>query len=144
MALNLVKLCVGVSAIEELQAWMDYRLSERARTGKPHEQIHTTRMFPKQKEALLEGGSLFWVIKGHIQVRQHLVDLRPVVDNEGIKRCEIVLEPRLIATEWQPRRAFQGWRYLKPEDAPRDLPSDRGEGEMPAKLKLELAELGLL
>jgi hypothetical protein len=48
-------------------------------------------------------------------------------------------------TDWQPRRAFQGWRYLKPADAPVDLGKGRAAlAEMPPKLRLELAELGLL
>ena len=144
MALNLVKLCVGVSAIEELQAWVDYRLSQRQKNGKPVEQIHTTRMIPTRKDELLAGGSLYWVIKGNVQVRQHLMDIRPFVDDEGIRRCELVMEPRLIATEWQPRRAFQGWRYLKNEDVPRDLRTGPGEDVLPAELKLELSQLGLL
>lgn len=143
MALNLIKLCVGVSAIEELQAWIDYRLSQRQKNGKPQEQIHTTRMMPTKKDELLAGGSLYWVIKGNVQVRQHLLDIRPFVDDGGIKRCDLVMEPRLIPTEWQPRRAFQGWRYLKAEDAPKDLKV--GSGDMlPPELKSELSELGLL
>ena len=144
MVLNLVKLCVGVSAIEELQAWVDYRLSERRKNGKPAEQIHTTRMIPTRKEELLAGGSLYWVIKGNVQVRQHLMDIRPFVDDEGIRRCELVMEPHLIATEWQPRRAFQGWRYLQSADAPRDLQPGAGADALPANLRLELSQLGLL
>lgn len=142
--MNLVKLCVGVSAIEELQAWIDYRLSQRTLNGKPEEQIHTTRMMPKRRDEILAGGSLYWVIKGNVQVRQHLLDIRPFVDNEGIKRCDLVFEPRLIPTEWQPRRAFQGWRYLKAEDAPKDLKTGPGQTSLPPDLKLELSELGLL
>ena len=143
MALHLVKLCVGVSTIEELQAWVDYRISERRKTGKEPFSFHTTRMVPKRAEELLDGGSLYWVIKGNIQVRQPLHDIRPFTDGDGIGRCDLVLEPRLIATEWQPRRAFQGWRYLKPEDAPADLKLN-GANRLPPELRLELADLGLL
>lgn len=145
MALNLIKLCVGVSAIEELQAWVDYRLGEDRKNGKPVEQKHTTRMSPKRKEELLDGGSLYWVIKGNVQVRQHILDLRTFKDSEGISRCDIILEPRLIPTVWQPRRPFQGWRYLKVEDAPVDL-SAAGEGvdKLPSHMRAELSDLGLL
>lgn len=101
-------------------------------------------MIPKRTDELLAGGSLYWVIKGNIQVRQHLIDIRPFTDKEGIKRCDLVLEPRLILTQWQPRRAFQGWRYLKPDDAPADLGTGSGIADMPPDLRLELAELGLL
>lgn len=142
--LNLVKLCVGVSAIEELQALIDYRLEQRQLNGKPIEQFHTTRMTPKRADELLQGGSLYWVIKGKVQVRQVLLDIRPFVDGEGIKRCDLVLEPRLIETEFQPRRAFQGWRYLKAADCPPDMGKGSGKDTLPNFLKSELDELGLL
>ena len=106
--LNLVKLCVGISAIEELQAHIDYRVEQKRAKGLSDEQIHTTRMMPKKAKELLDGGSLYWVIKGNIQVRQIICDIRPFQDSEGIRRCDIVMEPRLIATFWQPSRAFQG------------------------------------
>ena len=145
MSLNLVKLCVGVSAVEELQAFIDYRMDQRRKTGKECVSIHTTRMVPKRVDELLNGGSLYWVIKGNVQVRQHLVDIRTFNDQEGIKRCDLVLEPRLILTQWQPRRAFQGWRYLKAEDAPADLGSGAsGINALPPELRVELSNLGLL
>ena len=145
MTLNLVKLCVGVSAVEELQAWIDYRKDEKRRQGIESIQTHTTRMIPKRIDELLDGGSLYWVIKGNVQVRQHLEDVRPFVDPKGIKRCDLVLEPRLILTEWQPRRAFQGWRYLKPEDAPQDFGlSDSSANSLPPELRIRLSNLGLL
>ena len=145
MALHLLKLCVGVSAVEELQAWIDYRLDEKRRRGLEPIQAHTTRMIPKRMNELLDGGSLYWVIKGNVQVRQHLVDIRPFRDNDGIKRCNLVLEPRLQLTQWQPRRAFQGWRYLKAEDAPNDLKSGAaGQNALPPELRVELSNLGLL
>jgi len=145
MALNLLKLCVGVSAVEELQAWIDYRIDEKRRKGLETVQTHTTRMVPKRRDELLEGGSLYWVIKGNIQVRQHLADIRPFTDPQGISRCDLVMESRLILTQWQPRRAFQGWRYLKQEDAPADLGSgSAGVNALPPDLRIELANLGLL
>ncbi|MBB3234670.1 DUF1489 family protein [Phyllobacterium endophyticum] len=145
MALNLVKLCVGCSAIEELAAWIDFKLDERRRAGLPAEQFHTTRMVPKRAEELLDGGSLYWVIKGNIQCRQQLTDIRTFTDDEGISRCHLVLDPRIIATEWQPRRAFQGWRYLTSEDAPFDEGHGKiGRAKLPPELRNELAALGLL
>ncbi len=145
MALNLVKLCVGVDAIEDLEGWIAFRLAERRRCGEPVEQFHTTRMIPKRADELLDGGSLYWVIRGNIQVRQRLLEIRPFRDPDGIRRCHLMLEPELVPTQWQPRRAFQGWRYLLPADAPADL-ADGGEGlaELPAEFRRELADLGLL
>ncbi|MGH6763168.1 MAG: DUF1489 family protein [Phyllobacterium sp.] len=144
MALNLVKLCVGCSSIEELAAWIDFRLGERREAGLPAEQFHTTRMVPKRGEELLAGGSLYWVIKANIQCRQRLLDIRTFVDDEGIQRCHLVLEPKIVPTQWQPRRAFQGWRYLTKEDAPVDEGSDSRTGALPPELRRELADLGLL
>lgn len=145
MALNLLKLCVGAETIEDLEAWIASRVGAARARGAAAEQFHTTRMIPKRAEELLRGGSLYWVIKGNVQVRQRLIDIRPFVDGEGISRCNLVLEPVLHPTRWQPRRPFQGWRYLKAEDAPADL--DEGEdcvSHLPPELRRELADLGLL
>jgi hypothetical protein len=102
-------------------------------------------MVPKRMEELLDGGSLYWVIKGQVQARQKLLDIRTFTDGEGISRCHLVLGPEVIETSVQPRRAFQGWRYLPQEDVPRDINSlGAGISEMPADLRRELSELGLL
>jgi len=145
MALNLLKLCVGSESVEDLEEWIAFRLDERRRAGEPVEQWHTTRMVPTRSAEIIDGGSLYWVIKGSVQCRQRITDIRPFTDSQGIGRCHLVLDPQVVRTEWQPRRAFQGWRYLKPADAPRDLGKGRaGLVAMPPKLRQELAELGLL
>jgi hypothetical protein len=145
MTLHLVKLCVGVDTVEDLQGWITFRLEEKRRAGETPEQFHTTRMMPRRGDELLDGGSLYWVIRGNVQVRQQLLAIRPFRDADGIRRCHLVLGPKLILTEWQPRRAFQGWRYLAPKDAPRDIASDEARiAALPPKLRRELAELGLL
>lgn len=145
MALHLLKLCVGCDAVEDLEEWIDVRLTEMRRAGQTPEHRHTTRMTPKRVESLLDGGSLYWVIRGNIQARQQLLDVRPFRDTDGIQRCHFVLDPGVTATEWQPRRAFQGWRYLTGADAPADLGAGRaGLRGLPAELRRELADLGLL
>ncbi len=145
MTLNLLKLCVGADSVEDLQQWIAMRLSEKRARGEAAESIHTTRMTPKRRDAVLDGGSLYWVIKGMVLCRQPIIDLRPVTDNEGISRCQIVMAPELVLTHPQPRRAFQGWRYLEAKDAPKDFaPSKAGEAPMPAELSRELSALGLL
>ncbi len=144
MPLHLVKLCVGCDSIEDLEEWIAFRLREMRKAGEKPEQRHTTRMIPKRVEDLLDGGSLYWVIRGNVQVRQRLLDVRPFRDAEGIQRCHLILEPKLAATRWQPRRAFQGWRYLLPKDAPRDAGAESGLRDLPAELRRELADLGLL
>lgn len=134
--INLVKLCVGASSLADLEGWL------AAHRGLPRR--HVTRMWPKRESELLAGGSLYWVIKGVIQARQEVLALEEEIGADGIRRCAIVLAPELIRTENAPRRAFQGWRYLKPEDAPRDLPKGRGaEPTLPHELATALAEIGL-
>lgn len=142
MTLNLIKLCVGAESIESLANWQKGRLAELRKKGKKPELVHVTRMTPKKKEELLDGGSLYWVIKGYIAVRQPLIDLRPVVKN-GKPHCGIVYSPKLIPTARRFCRPFQGWRYLEAGDAPVDV-KDLGGKNLPEKLKAELAELGLL
>ncbi len=102
-------------------------------------------MVPKRADELLDGGSLYWVIRGEVMCRQRLVDIEPFVDRGGIGRCRLKLEPKLTLVEPRVWRAFQGWRYLAAKDAPRDL--DRvapGARNMPETLRRELRELGLL
>lgn len=145
MATNILKLCVGCDSVEDLEEWIAERLEERRRSGQPAEHSHTTRMMPARAGELVDGGSLYWVVKGNVQCRQRLLEVRPFVDGEGISRCRLVLDPAVVRTVWQPRRAFQGWRYLKPEDAPADLPgAGKGILDMPPALRRDLAELGLL
>jgi len=105
---------------------------------------HRTRMMPKRQEELLDGGSIYWVFGGKIQCRQKLVALESGVDSEGRSFCDIVMEQKLYPTVPAPKRPFQGWRYLKPDDAPKDLPGLDGDDSPPPELARELAELGLI
>jgi hypothetical protein len=145
MPLHMVKLCVGADSIGDLQEWVDRRLKERKRRKQPLEHIHTTRMMPTRKEEILDGGSLYWVIKGEIAAREKLVDIRPFVDKDGIKRCRLVMDGKVVPVVPRPRSAFQGWRYFQAQDAPPDLAkSGKGLAELPESLRRELRELGLL
>jgi len=101
---------------------------------------------PKKRDEVLDGGSLYWVIKGVIQLRQRITDLREEMNAEGRSMCGIVFDPVLVPTRPQARRPFQGWRYLTAADAPPDLPqAERGAIEaMPAEMRAELAALALL
>ena len=145
MSLNLIKLCVGCDSVADLSSWIKQRLKQKkARKEKP-EHIHTTRMVPKRVDELIDGGSLYWVIRGQVMCRQDLVAIRPFVDKDGVGRCRLVLRPKVVPVEPRPFRAFQGWRYLDGKDAPRDL--DRaapGARNMPEQMRRELRELGLL
>jgi hypothetical protein len=137
--LHLIKLCVGVETITELEEWVTRRVKERG------EHFHITRMVPKRVDELLAGGSLYWVIKRQIACRQKLIGVTPFTDSEGIGRCKLMLEPVVKPVSPRPYRAFQGWRYLAPKDAPRDLGKrGRGVGAMPEGMRRELADLGLI
>ena len=142
MSLHLIKLCVGVDSIQELVDWQTARLKERKKRGAPLVLMHVTRQMPKRAGELVEGGSLYWVIKGHIAARQRILELKPVTKN-GTPHCGIVYDPELIPTVRRFRRPFQGWRYLNAKDAPPDARDLKGKN-LPEALKIELAELGLL
>ena len=145
MPLHLIKLCVGCDSVRELQDWIKQRLKEKRRRGEKPEHIHRTRMVPKRAEELTDGGSLFWVIRGEILCRQRIRDVRPFRDKDGVGRCGLVLEPKVVLVIPRPFRAFQGWRYLAVKDAPRDLAKAApGAAAMPEKLRRELSQLGLM
>jgi hypothetical protein len=144
--MHLIKLCVGIDTAAELIHWQAHRLETLRRAGKPLELVHRTRQMPKRRQEVLAGGSLYWVIKGQVQLRQRILDLREETDVEGRSLCGIVFDALLIPTRPQPRRPFQGWRYLPPEDAPPDLPASEAAmiAQMPAAMRAELAALALL
>lgn len=139
--INLVKLCVGADAVEDLEAWQTAR-----RAADPNHRLrHVTRMWPKRREELMAGGSLYWVFKGVILARQRIIGLEEVPGEDGITRCGIMLDPPIIRTRSAPRRPFQGWRYLAADDAPADLPPGRSQDvALPPELDRALTEIGVL
>lgn len=143
MPLHLVKLCVGCDGIEDLAAWIAATLAEKTRRGLEPVHVHRTRMMPKRVDEVLDGGSLYWVIKGQIRVRETVLDLRALKDEAGVPHCDIVLSGDLVEVEARPWRPFQGWRYLEPAMAPRDLLGE-GTRDLPVEFLRELAGLGLL
>ena len=146
MTLHLIKLCVGASSIEDLAAWQADRLAAARKAKQDARLFHTTFQAPKRQAELLDGGSLYWVIKGQILVRQRLVGFDEGTKKDGSPCCLLLLDPELVPVRPVPRRAFQGWRYLTSEDAPVDLGKGGGKGvaAMPERLRRELAELGLI
>jgi hypothetical protein len=139
MALHLIKLCVGATSIADLEDWVQSRLKASG------EQVHTTRMTPKRRDDILAGGSLYWIIRGELACRQGILDLRARRGEDGILRCDIVLDPRVVPVEPRPRGPFQGWRYFLPKDAPPDLGSSGPtDGDLPVELQRELRVIGLI
>jgi hypothetical protein len=141
--LHLIKLCVGCDSLDDLASWQKQRLKEKKAKGQKPELVHVTRQTPKREAELLEGGSLYWVIKGQIAARQALVELRPL-SVKGVAHCGLVHHKDLIPVRPRPRAAFQGWRYLEAADAPPDLARLTGDVKLPEALRRELAALGLL
>ncbi len=148
MPLHLVKLCVGAPTPEDLARWQKGREQPFKPAGsKPRMCVsHTTFQTPKRQAELLDGGSLYWVIKGMIQVRQRLIVFDEGQKEDGSPCCLLLLDPEHIPVRPVPRRAFQGWRYLTDEDAPADLGAGGSSGldDMPLAMRRELIELGLL
>ena len=138
---NLIKLSVGTENVEDLDVW---QATKRAQTadGLPR---HVTRMWPKRESEIVNGGSIYWVVKGLIQCRQKVLRLDEHIGQDGIRRCAIVLDPELVRTQSSLKRPFQGWRYLPVGDAPPDLPKGRDREEpLPVELNRALAEIGVL
>lgn len=138
--INLVKLCVGIDSVEHLESYRARLTAE----GGPTPPRHVTRMRPRRESELLNGGSIYWVIKGVIQARQTVLRLDEVIGEDGIRRCGIVMEPEIIRTQAATRRPFQGWRYLESIDSPADL-TKGGEihDDLPPELMTALAEIGV-
>jgi hypothetical protein len=133
MALNLIKLCVGCDTVEELVDWR-----REHDEGQPW--IMRTRQTPKRAAELLDGGSLYRVFKGFVLCRQRILAV-DTVGGGAASRCEVTLDPQIVLTLPTPRRAFQGWRYLDPKEAPADL-KGFSEGEAPPELARRLREIG--
>lgn len=146
MTLHIIKLCVGADSIDDLAEWQDGRLAEQRRAGQKPRLFHTTRMVPKRQDDIVGKGSLYWVIKGVIQVRQRIIGFDSGAKSDGTPCCLILLDPMLVPVRPAVRKAFQGWRYLDPADAPPDLAGGKRNGisRLPPQMRKELAELGLL
>jgi hypothetical protein len=140
MALHLLKLCVGAESVEDMQDW----LATRQPGWPPGRSVHVTRMWPRREAEVLDGGSLYWVIRGVILLRQRIVGLEQVDHGDGIARCALILDLPAVRTAPAPRRPFQGWRYLTPREAPPDLTLSRHrEDALPPGLAEAMAEFGL-
>ena len=145
MALHLIKMAVGIDSLDHLAAVQKQRRATlKVERGKAI-LIHKTRNYPKRAEEILAGGSMYWIVKGFVRVRQRIVGLERSKDAEGKPRCEILLDPKLVRTVPMTHKPMQGWRYLEDRDVPKDL-TGKGDvtAEMPPAMLAELRKLGLL
>lgn len=134
MTLHLMKLSVGVESLADLAD----RQGRWAVDGKPY---HLTRSMPRRREEILDGGSIYWIIRGQMLARQRILDISPAQRGDGRPATRILLDPGLVAVEPRPARAFQGWRYLKEDAAPADL--DEAAADLPPRLRSQLRALGV-
>lgn len=142
MVAHLIKLAVGVEDFDHLVQLQDQRARDNAAAGLGAYPRHITRHRPKRAQELLDGGCLYWVIRGHIRARQSIRTFGEMTGEDGVTRCVIVLNRDLCATQPRPHRAFQGWRYLDPAKAPKDASTK--DGDLPEDLARDLGDLGLL
>lgn len=143
MPLHILKVAAGISSLEQLKRVITQYSYNDPELG--HIMHMSSRNTPKRAEELLDGGSVFWIIKRSIVARAPLVAIREDERLDGKKGCQMCIRPEVILTIPQPKRGFQGWRYLKAEDAPADLmegTKDTGQGS--PELAAELRTLGLL
>lgn len=152
MNVHLIKMAVGVESVAHLAQLQAARLRKAAEEGQASRLCHYTRHMPRRAQELLTGGSLYWVIKGFVRVRQRLLDIergvRPPTHQGGTQGgepgCALVLDPGLVGTCLRATRAFQGWRYFAAQDAPPDLDPAADSGGLPLEMAEELRSLGLL
>tara|TARA_R110000868_G_scaffold29889_2_gene110967 strand:+ start:5753 stop:6190 length:438 start_codon:yes stop_codon:yes gene_type:complete len=145
MTVHLIKLAVGIDSLSHLAQRQSQRSADAAAAGDAAQVRHLTRSRPRRAEEVLEGGSIFWVIKGAVRARQRIVDIDTAINHKGLPRCALIFDPELVPVRARPMRAFQGWRYLEAADAPPDAIGGPDDSEhMPAEMAEELRALGLL
>lgn len=145
MTVHLVKLAVGIDTLEHLHTRQAQRLAEAQKSDLGGRLRILTRNMPRRADELVDGGSLYWVIRGQICVRQSIIAVETVAENASGRRCAIYLDPDLVRTVSRRSRPFQGWRYFDPDGAPADLTGSAAlEKEPPPEMAAELRELGLL
>ena len=136
MALHLTRVAFGATSLADLVSRI-----ESNRTGNTIRL--TTRFLPKRHAEVVDGGSLYWIIKHQLVGRARVLAFEDRPDG----RIDMVLEAKVTPVNPIPRRAHQGWRYLNATDAPTDL-GHVNEGEdvsdLPPTLLTELAELSLI
>ncbi len=146
MSLHILKLCVGVDSLGDLRRWQQRRGLHRADLGHAGKVVvHVTRNMPRQAADVLDGGSLYWVVRGRIACRNPILALEEIEGEDGKRRCAIVMAAGPVQVVPRRHRPFQGWRYFDAAAAPPDVELLNGNvGDLPAELAADLQELGLL
>jgi hypothetical protein len=142
--MHMIKLCVGVATLEELEGYREERAHWWGADYGEDVHVHRTRTRPKRAEEIIATGSIYWVISGVVRCRQKVLRLAEAADGEGRGCCDIIMSPELVRVVPRPKRPFQGWRYLDPKDAPADLAHGGFAEEGSMRIAEELALLGLI
>jgi hypothetical protein len=142
--LHMIKLCVGVATLEELESYREERAHWWGADYGENVHVHRTRTRPKRAAEMEGVSSIYWVISGVIRARQPILRLAEAVDEQGLACCDIIMAPDMVRTIPRPKGPFQGWRYLDSKDAPADLRAGGFEEGGSEELAEELARLGLI
>ncbi len=145
MTVHLGQIAVGADSIEDIAEFQKQRRAKlKAERGKPI-LIHKTRNMPKRESEIVKAGSIYWIVKGFIRVRQRILGFEKRADKEGRPYCEIRLDPKLVRTVPLAHKPIQGWRYMEADTVPADLTGKAAKSdEMPPEMMMQLRELGLL
>ncbi len=146
MTVHLIKLAVGIESVSHLAERQKLRLEAAVAAGEEPVLKHLTRNTPRRAAEVLDGGSIYWVIKRAVRARQRIVKIDTAVNRQGEPRCALIFDPEIVPVRAQLNRAFQGWRYLEARDAPPDAIglADDDTDELPSEMAEELRDLGLL
>ncbi|MGY9019385.1 MAG: DUF1489 family protein [Alphaproteobacteria bacterium] len=146
MTIHLVKIAVGIESVDHLRDVQIERLRQAQEPGGAGALRHLTRNAPRRAEEVLDGGSIYWIIKGYIRVRQYITGFGEAVGRNGKPRCALILDPKLVQTVLLPHKPIQGWRYMEAEAAPEDLTGKERKivSSLPQDMADELRSLGLL
>lgn len=145
MTVHLVKMAVGIESVDHLIDVQAERFRQADQAGGAGVLRHLTRNTPRRAEEVLDGGSIYWIIKGYIRARQAITEFGEAMGRNGRPRCALILDPHLVRTELVPHRPMQGWRYMDPLAAPKDLSrKSAAKTSMPGDMEAELRALGLI
>ena len=145
MTVHLLRMAVRVESVGHLRTIQAERVQENAKGRKKKRLFTYTRNVPKRGAELLDGGSIYWVVKRYIRVRQNILGIESATNAKGRRYCAVELDPELILIEPRRHKAFRGWRYFRSEAVPGDVERSAADAEnLPPELADELRDLGLI
>ena len=141
MTIHLVKMAVGIGSVEHLK-----NIQNKLRANNNDILHHYTRNKPKRSCELLDGGSIFWIIKGYVRVKQRIFAIDEIFDQTRKKRCIITLDSKLARVEMLAHKPIQGWRYMEDRFAPKTINEGYAASidNFPETMVKELKSLGLI